>query len=69
MTRLIDFEELDTARLACFGSLVRALRFLGGQGPSGRVYPPPRATPLEMITPRVRDRVVGPNVALTEADD
>ena len=41
MTRFIDFEELDTAGLACFGSLVRALRFLGGQGPSGRVYPPP----------------------------
>ena len=41
MTRLIDFAELDAAQVACFGSLVRAVRFLGGLGPGGRAYPPP----------------------------
>ena len=45
MTRSIDFAELDAARVACFGSLVRAVRFLEGGGPGGRVYPPPQELP------------------------
>lgn len=46
MTRHIDFDELAAAEVACFGSLVRAVRFLGGGGPPGRVYPPPSAHPV-----------------------
>ena len=46
MTRHIDFDELAAAEVACFGSLVRAVRFLGGSGPPGRVYPPPSAHPV-----------------------
>ena len=45
MTRHIDFDELEAADVACFGSLVRAVRFLGGDGPAGRVYPPPADLP------------------------
>ena len=41
MTEQIDFDELDAARVPCFGSLARAVRFLGSQEPTGRVYPPP----------------------------
>ena len=47
MTHLIDFDKVDAAEVACFGSLVRAVRFLGGLGPTGRVYPPPSEHHLE----------------------
>lgn len=47
LTRHIDFDELEAADLACFGSLVRAVRFLGGDGPAGRVYPPPPDDPVD----------------------
>ena len=47
MTGSIDFPELDAAQVACFGSLIRAVRFLGGHGPGGRVYPPPAECPRE----------------------
>jgi hypothetical protein len=44
LTRMLDFRRLRSASLPCFGSLERALRFLGEHtGTSGQVYPPPRA--------------------------
>ena len=45
MTQSIDFHELDAAQVACFGSLVRAVRFLGGLGPRGPGIPGPLGTP------------------------
>ena len=47
MTEQIDFDELDAARVPCFGSLARAVRFLGGHEPTGRVYPPPPEPPVD----------------------
>jgi len=38
LTRLLDFSVLRQADLPCFGTLERALAFLG-QGGSGEVYP------------------------------
>lgn len=40
LTRMISFERLRAAQLPCFGSLERALCFLGqNHGARGRVYP------------------------------
>lgn len=40
LTRMLDFDRLRNSSLPCFGSLERALRFLGDHvGTSGRVYP------------------------------
>ena len=41
LTRMIDFEVLRAAELPCFGTLERALAFLGGHLGSHAVYPPP----------------------------
>jgi len=42
LTRLLDFGMLRESGLPCFGTLERALRFLGKHlGQSGIVYPPP----------------------------
>jgi hypothetical protein len=47
LTRMLDFSVLEASGLPCFGSLVRALRFLDSafkeQATRGRVYPQPPA--------------------------
>jgi hypothetical protein len=39
MTRMIDFDRLRQAEVPCFGTLERALTFLGGSLDSDEVYP------------------------------
>ena len=40
MTRMLDFDRLRDADVPCFGTLERALRFLGQSLDPGEVYPP-----------------------------
>ena len=39
MTRMLDLDRVRNADVPCFGTLERALRFLGRSGNAGRVYP------------------------------